>query len=316
MKFIRDLAAGDRVNDIYLCKQRTSAVTKNGKPYDNCILQDRTGTIDTKIWEPNSEGIGDFQALDYIEVVGDVTTFNGALQLSVKRARYVKPEHVDASLYFPVSERDNDEMFRELTGLIGEVKEEHLSLLLHRIFLEDDALADSFRRSSAAKSIHHGFIGGLLEHTLGVAHFCLLYCERYPMLDRDLLLTAAICHDIGKIRELSPFPLNDYTDEGQFIGHIVIGAQMLENVIAGIDGFPEELRMRLIHCILAHHGEYEFGSPKKPALMEALALNLADNTDAKLEAFKEALNNAGSDTTGWLGFNRLFDSYLYKPAGS
>ena len=201
-----------------------------------------------------------------------------------------------------------------LNDFIGSVQEVHLHTLLQQLFIEDQALAEKFRSSSAAKSIHHGFIGGLLEHTLSVTKLCDYYCKHYPRLNRDLLLTAAICHDIGKVRELSSFPMNDYTNEGQFIGHIVIGAQLLEERIAAIDGFPEDLRLKLIHCILSHHGEYEFGSPKKPALIEALALNMADNTDAKLEAFREVLDANAQVQGGWLGFNRLFDSNIYKPA--
>ena len=312
MKFIKDLIAGDRVNEIYLCKQKNAAVTKNGKSYENCILQDKTGSIDAKIWEPDSSGIGDFKAMDYIEVVGDVTQFNGALQMSIKRARYVSPDTVDTSLFFPVSDRDNDAMYGELCGFIDTVEEPHLRRLLEVLFKEDAGFIHDFRRSSAAKSIHHGFIGGLMEHSLGVAALCEQSCLSRPLLNRDLLITAALCHDIGKVRELSAFPANDYTDEGQFLGHIIIGAQMLEERIRGIEGFPEELRLKLIHCILSHHGEYEFGSPKKPAIMEALALNLADNTDTKLESFREILEGTSAETKGWLGFNKLFESNLYK----
>ncbi|MCR5093092.1 MAG: HD domain-containing protein [Lachnospiraceae bacterium] len=311
MNYIKDLQAGDHINSVFLCRQRTSAVTKNGKAYDNCILQDKTGQIDAKIWEPNSEGIGDFQGLDYVEVVGEVTQFNGALQLSIRRARYVKPENVNSSDFFPVSDRDPAEMDSELAQQISLVTEPHLHRLLEILFVEDTQIAGAFKRSSAAKSVHHGFIGGLLEHTLSVTKTCMFFCEQYPVLNKDLLRTAALCHDIGKIRELSDFPLNDYTDEGQFLGHIVIGAEMLDDAIRQIDGFPEDLRLKLIHCILAHHGEYEFGSPKKPALMEAMALHLADNADAKLESFKEAL--AAGNGSGWIGYSRLFESNIYKP---
>lgn len=309
MIFIKDMQNGDRVSGTYFCKQKNSAVTRNGKPYDNAILQDKTGQIDAKIWEPDSQGIGEFQAMDYVEVVGEVSLFNGAPQLSIKRARYVDPASVDASLYYPVSARSTDEMYTELLSVVEGVKEEHLKALLNSLFVEDKDLAAAFRKSSAAKSVHHAFIGGLLEHTLGVAALCAVYCDRYPEMDRDLLLTAALCHDIGKTRELSLFPANDYTDEGQLMGHIVIGAQMLEERIRAIDGFPVLLHQKLIHCILAHHGEYEFGSPKKPAIMEAVALHMADNTDAKLESFREL--TAGAKTPGWQGFNRVFDSNIY-----
>ena len=172
----------------------------------------------------------------------------------------------------------------------------------------------AFKNSSAAKTVHHGFVGGLLEHTLSVTKLCDYYCGAYPVLKRDLLLTAAMCHDIGKLKEISAFPENDYTDDGQLLGHIVMGAQMVAEAAAKIEGFPHGLLSEIQHCILAHHGKYEYGSPKIPALIEALALNYADDTDAKLETFKEILEN-NSENTGWFGFNRLFESNLRGTRG-
>ena len=308
MKYIKDYKDGDRVFDIYFCKFKSSAVTKNGKNYDNVILQDKTGTLDAKIWDPNNAGIADFDAMDYIEVYGDVTSFNGALQVNVKRVRKCAEDEYDEREYMPVSKKDLDEMFAELLKMIDSVENTYLNALLKKFFVEDDAFAERFKRASAAKSVHHGFIGGLLEHTLGVAKLCDYYCTAYPVLNRDLLLTAAICHDIGKTREISAFPMNDYTDEGQFLGHIVIGSEMIGEKVKEIADFPPMLEMELKHCILSHHGEYEFGSPKKPAIIEAVALNYADNTDAKLETFKEILES--TQDTGWMGFNRLFESNL------
>lgn len=308
MKFIKDYREGDRVSDIYLCKHKQSAVTKNGKPYENVILQDKTGTLDAKIWDPNSAGIGDFDVLDYIEVYGEVTSFQNALQVNVKRVRLCREGEYDPANYLPVSKKDIPTMYKELLRYIGSIQNTYLKKLLEAFFVEDEAFIGSFQKSSAAKSVHHGFMGGLLEHTLSVVKLCDYYCKTYPMLKRDLLLTAAMCHDIGKTRELSLFPQNDYTDDGQLLGHIVMGAEMVGEKVRTIPGFPPVLESQLKHCILAHHGEYEYGSPKKPALMEALALNLADNTDAKLETFTEILENTAD--TGWLGFNRLFDSNL------
>ncbi|MCM1188693.1 MAG: HD domain-containing protein [bacterium] len=309
MKYIRDLKEGDRVFDIYLCKHKQAAVTKNGKPYENVILQDKTGTIDAKVWEPNNPGIGDYDSLDYIEVYGDVNHFQGALQINVKRIRVCKEGEYNPADYLPVSSRDIDGMYRELLELIESIGNPYLKALLEAFFTKDEAFAKAFRRSSAAKTVHHGFVGGLLEHTLGVTKLCDYYCSAYPVLNRDLLLTAAMCHDIGKTREISPFPENDYTDDGQLLGHIVMGSQMVAEAAAKIDGFPHGLLTEIQHCILAHHGKYEYGSPKIPALIEALALNYADDTDAKLETFKEILEN-GRGNQGWLGYNRLFESNL------
>ena len=168
-----------------------------------------------------------------------------------------------------------------------------------------------FGFSSAAKMVHHGFVGGLLEHTLSVVKLCDYYTKEYSYLNRDLLISAALFHDMGKTKELSPFPMNDYTDDGQLLGHIMMGAEMLHDAIKEIPDFPAKLESELKHCILAHHGEYEYGSPKKPALAEAMALNMADNTDAKLETMKEIFDKAG-DNDEWLGYNRLFESNIRK----
>lgn len=309
MKYIRDLKDGDRVFDIYLCKHKQSAVTKNGKPYENVILQDKTGTIDAKVWEPNNPGIGDYDTLDYIEVYGDVTNFQGALQVSVKRIRVCREGEYNPADYLPVSSKDIETMYKELLGLIQSIGNAYLKQLLESFFVKDEAFVKAFKNSSAAKTVHHGFVGGLLEHTLSVTKLCDYYCSAYPILKRDLLLTSAMCHDIGKTKEISPFPENDYTDDGQLLGHIVMGAQMVAERAAKIEGFPHGLLTEVQHCILAHHGKYEFGSPKIPALIEALALNYADDTDAKLETFKEILDN-NSENSGWLGYNRLFESNL------
>lgn len=308
MKFIKDYKEGDRVSDIYLCKHKQAAVTKNGKPYVNVILQDKTGTVDAKVWEPNSAGIEEFDTLDYIEVYGDVNNFQGALQVNVKRARVCREGEYDPANYLPVSRYNNDQMYKELLGLIDSLGNSYIKTLLQAFFVEDEAFIKKFRRSSAAKTMHHGFVGGLLEHTLSVTKLCDYYCTRYPLLKRDLLLAAAMFHDIGKTRELSLFPENDYTDDGQLLGHIVIGCEMLDEKIRNIAGFPPVLASELKHCILAHHGEYEYGSPKKPALFEAVALNMADNTDAKLEMMTEIFG--GVSDSNWLGFNRVFESNL------
>ena len=308
MKYIKDFKEGDRVSDIYLCKHKQSAVTKNGKSYENVILQDKTGTIDAKIWEPNSAGIEEFDALDYIEIFGEVNNFLGTLQVNVKRVRACREEEYDAADYLPVSSKNIDEMYKELLQYVNSVENAYLKKLLEAFFVEDAAFIKRFRQSSAAKTMHHGFVGGLLEHTLSVTKLCDYLCGAYPLLKRDLLLTAAMFHDIGKTKEISLFPENDYTDDGQLLGHIVMGSEMLGEKINTISGFPPVLASELKHCILTHHGEYEFGSPKKPALFEAVALNMADNTDAKLEMMNEIFGSAAD--TGWLGYNRVFESNL------
>ncbi len=311
MKYIEKLRDGLRISEVYLCKTKQISLTKSGKEYGSMILQDKTGTLDAKIWELHSPGIEDFEALDYVAVEGDITTFNDKLQLNVKRIRVAGEREYAPADYLPVSSKNIDEMFAEIKAEIASVKNRFLNKLLNMIFIEDYAFQKKFCSSSAAKNVHHGFVGGLLEHTLGVTRMCEFFCKNYPVLNHDLLITGALCHDIGKTRELSAFPANDYTDEGQLLGHIMIGAEMLQEKMAKIPGFPTKLSHELIHCILAHHGELEYGSPKKPALIEALALNLADNADAKLETFTELLQG-GRDSNGWLGYHRLLESNYRK----
>ncbi len=311
MKYIEMLREGDRISDIYLCKHKQAAVTKNGKAYENVILQDKTGTVDAKIWDPNSNGIEDFDVLDYIDIVGDVSNFQGSLQVSIKRARKAGVGEYDPADYLPVSDKNIDEMYKELQQILRTVENPYLVQLIDMYFGYNEAFEKAFKFHSAAKAVHHGFVGGLLEHTLGVVKLCVYYAQQYKELNRDLLLTAAAFHDVGKMKELSAFPENDYTDDGQLLGHIYMGTELVRASIRRIPDFPKQLSSELCHCILAHHGELEYGSPKKPALIEALALNLADNTDAKMESFREVLKAVG-ENNGWLGYNRLFESNVRK----
>ena len=311
MKYIEALRESDRICDVYMCKSKQSLVTKNGKPYESLILQDKTGTLDAKIWDPNSFGIEEFDVFDYIEVTGEVTSFQGALQGNIKRVRKVQEGEYDPKDYLPVSSKDIEGMFKELLGFVAQVKNPHLHTLLESFFVEDEKVIKSFKFCSAAKSVHHGFVGGLLEHTLSLTKMSAHFADTYSILNKDLLLTAAMLHDIGKIWELSPFPVNDYTDEGQLMGHIVMGVEEIGYRIRSIEGFPAKLANELKHCIIAHHGELEYGSPKKPALAEAVALNFADNIDAKMETLTELFGST-PDNDSWLGYNRFFESNLRK----
>lgn len=312
MHYIETLREGERVNEIYLCKNKQSALTKAGKPYEALILQDKTGTLDAKIWEPGSVGIDDFDRFDYINVVGDITSFQGALQLNVKRVRKAAEGEYEPKEYLPVSEYNVDEMYEQLLGYIKQMKNPYLKKLAGSFFIEDADFAKRFKFHSAAKSVHHGFVGGLLEHTLSVTKLSAYFADNYKILNKDLLVCAAMFHDIGKLEELSTFPENDYTDEGQLLGHIMIGAMEIAERIKTIDGFPVKLAHEMEHCILAHHGELEYGSPKKPSLPEAVALSYADNIDAKMETMRELLANVPEGDTQWQGFNRLFESNIRR----
>lgn len=310
MRFIDGLCEGEIIRNVYLCKGKRSAETRNGKPYDNLILQDKTGTLDGKVWDPNSQGIADYDEKDFIEVFGDVINYNGNLQLNIRQIRKAEEGEYNPADYMPTTEKSVDGMYEELTAYIRQISNKYLRQVLEFYYIKDEAFIKKFKAHSAAKTVHHGFSGGLLEHTLSVTRMCDYFATSYSILNRDLLLSSAILHDIGKVKELSDFPDNDYTDEGQLIGHIVIGVEMINDAIRSIPGFPEKLAHELKHCIVAHHGELEYGSPKKPALAEAVALNMADSTDAKLQTLTELFK--GKTGTDWLGYNRLFESNLRR----
>ena len=310
MRYINTLAPGEIIRNVYLCKGKRSAETRNGKPYDNLILQDKTGTLDGKVWDPNSSGIAEYDEMDFIEVYGEIISYNNNLQLNIKQIRKAQEgEYIEAD-YMPTTEKSTDRMYDELMRYVKQIENQYLRQAVEYYFVKDEAFIERFKGHSAAKSVHHGFAGGLLEHTLSVVKFCEYMTGAYPILNKDLLYTAAICHDIGKIKELSSFPENDYTDDGQLLGHIVIGVEMINDAVREIPGFPDRLASELKHCIIAHHGELEYGSPKKPALAEALALNFADCADAKMQTLTEIFKD--KKTNDWLGYNRLFESNLRK----
>lgn len=311
MKYIDTFREGMHVADVYLCKNKQIALTKSGKEYGNLVIQDKTGVIDSKIWDLGSPGIGEFETMDYVYVEADVTLFQSSYQLNIRRIRKAQEGEYRETDYLPVSKKNVDEMYKELLGFVDSIKNPYLNKLLSLYFVESPSFAKTFQFHSAAKSVHHGFVGGLLEHTLSVTKMCDYYAGFYPQINRDLLLTAAMFHDIGKVKELSQFPENDYTDDGQLLGHIIIGTEMIGSAIRAIKDFPAGLASELKHCIVSHHGELEYGSPKKPALLEALALNFADSTDARMETMIEALQSGG-ENRGWLGYNRLLETNIRK----
>ncbi|MBQ7247165.1 MAG: HD domain-containing protein [Lachnospiraceae bacterium] len=309
MYAISDWREGDRISQVLLCRTKTVSLTKAGKSYYSLQLQDSSGSVDGKVWDLSS-GIDHFEALQYIKVDGEVKRYQSSLQLNIQRIRLAREGEYDPADFVPMSPYPIEEMYEKLLAVIRSISHPQLRALLESFFVNDAAFVKEFKAHSAAKSVHHSFSGGLLQHTLRVTELCLDYCKKYPLIKRDLLLTCAMCHDIGKVRELSPFPANDYTDEGQLLGHIIIGIDMVREKIADIPNFPEVTKNELCHIILAHHGEFEFGSPKKPALLEALALHLADNTDAKIQLMSETLSDAGA--TGWLGFQKFLDSNVRR----
>ena len=310
MIYINTLREGDNISETYFCKDKVVAQSKAGKTYYSLKVQDRTGIVDAKVWDL-SNAIEHFESMDYIRITGQVTSFNNSLQINVRQARKAAEGTYDIADYMPVSPYNIEEMYKDLLALIDTVKDPNLNGILRAFFVEDADFIKAFKKSSAAKAMHHSFIGGLLQHTLSVAQISDYVAGHYSIINRDLLVTAAICHDIGKVNELSSFPENDYTDVGNLVGHIVMGAMMVRGKAAKIEGMSVDTLNKLVHCILAHHGKLEYGSPEKPKIIEALALSFADDMDAKLQAFTEAVEGDQSGEL-WLPYNKMFESYIRK----
>ena len=310
MIFISDLREGDYVDGIYLCKTKMEGKTKSGRTYYGLTLQDRTGTVDAKVWDLSS-GIDHFEALNYIHVTGEATLYQNAVQLNIRRIYKAREGEYDPADYMPSSPYNEEEMFKKITAYAMSIKNQYLGQLVRGFFVDDSAFIKAFRKHSAAKSVHHSFMNGLLQHTLRVTELCDFYCLHYPVLQRDLLISGALLHDIGKIREIGAMPENEYTDAGQLLGHIAMGYEMVAARVRQIPGFPEKLEHEIEHLILSHHGELEYGSPKKPSLIEAVALHFADNTDARLETITEIFENA-QPGTGWLGYQKFVEANVRR----
>jgi 3'-5' exoribonuclease len=302
---IADLASRENreITGFFAAAWKQLRTGRDGGQYFALTLGDRTGQIEARIWE--IEGAGAFDAGDIVKVLGDVCRFNEKLQLKVKKIRRATPGEYDLSDFVPQSDRNIDEMWVELEGWVATFRDPHLKTLL-QAFLNDAELSASLRQAPAAKGMHHAWIGGLLEHILSLMGLCEMAAQHYPNVDRDLLLTGVVLHDIGKLRELRWGTSFDYTMEGQLLGHITIGIGMIEEKLATLPDFPPAKRLLLEHLVLSHHGEYEFGSPKLPMTPEAILLHYLDNLDAKMQAVRsefarsEANGRSGAEMTEWV----------------
>lgn len=292
MQFINKLKDGDELNSIYHIKTKSQATAKTGKEYFNVQLTDKTGAIDGRIWDTNSPGIEDFKAGDYALIEGEVISYNNQLQVKVARLKVVSKDEVNGEDYFATSKFDKNDMAKELDQFISEVKNKNYHKLLSAFFIEDKEFREKFINHQGAKTVHHSFISGLIEHTLSTTRLAKLISSNYDDINLDLVITAALLHDIAKLDEIAPYPDNEYTDEGFLIGHIVMAYGMIKKKIDEIGGFQKAEEDELLHCILSHHGTPEFGSPKQPMLMEAYIVSQADNTDAKLQIMRESIANA------------------------
>jgi len=309
MRYIKDFREGENIIGHYFCKQKQLMKSRAGKTYMSLRLQDKTGNVDAKVWDLNND-IQNFEENDFIKIEALVLIYQGEVQLNVKKIKKSKEGEYNPADYVPCTSKDIETMYSELVGYIKTINNSYIRKLLDSFFVQDDNVISAFKKRSAAKNIHHSYMGGLLEHTLSVVKLCDFMSNQYGA-NRDILISTAMLHDIGKIEELSEFPNNDYTDNGQLIGHIVIGTEMITEKIKNITGFPEQLASLIKHSILSHHGEYEYGSPKRPKTIEAFILHCADNTDAKVKVYQEAIES--DNTQGcWAGYNKMLGHNIRK----
>ena len=303
MRYIEDLKEGEHIVAHYLCKKRETLKTKNGKNYLSLILADRTGEIIGRAWTLGND-IQSFEAGDFIKIDAKVDFWQDEPQFNIAKIRKSQEGEYLPADYIPTTERDIKEIYESICAMVKSMQNPHLKEMLTNIFINNTGIKEAFLHSSAARSMHHSYVGGLCEHTLNVAQICDFLAPRYKFVNRDLLISAALLHDIGKIYELSSFPENDYTDAGKLLGHIIITCELISKESAKIDGFPEKLKNLLTHCIVSHHGKHEFGSPVLPKIIEALILSHADDTDAKIKMFESILEKAPA-TTDWAGYQKM-----------
>jgi len=302
---VADLASRENreITGFFVAGFKQVRTGRDGGRYFALTLCDRTGQVEARMWE--TDVAGEFEAGDVVKVLGDVSRFNEKLQIKVKKIRRAEASEYALSDFVPQSQRDIAEMWAELEGWVASFRDPDLKGLLEA-FLHDEAMAAALKQAPAAKGLHHAWIGGLLEHILSLMGLCELAAQHYPEVNRDLLLTGAVLHDIGKLRELSWGTSFDYTLEGQLLGHITIGIGMIEAKIATIPNFPAAKRLLVEHLVLSHHGEYEFGSPKLPMTAEAIVLHYLDNLDAKMQTVRSELAKAeangrpGDEMTEWV----------------
>jgi len=310
MRYIEDLKENEHIIEHYLCKQKQSLKTRSGKTYLSLRLMDKTGTIDAKVWEMHND-IQSFDEGDMIKIDGNIVTFQNELQLKINKLRKSREGEYIAGNYIPMTDKDIGSLYAEVLSIIKSITHPQIRQLLEAILVDNKPQAEAYKSRSAAKYMHHAYMGGLIEHTLAVANICDFMSGRYKHLNRDILMAGALLHDVGKIYELSEMPINDYTDDGQMLGHIVMGCEMVSAQVAKMPDFPHELASMIKHLIISHHGEYEYGSPKLPCTTEAILLHYADNMDAKLKTFEESFDN--DKTPGpWTGYNKALNRYLRR----
>jgi 3'-5' exoribonuclease len=309
---INQFKKGQSIEGFFLVKEKTAGKTKTGNLYLSLRLADRTGEIEGRVWERASEFGSLFEKEDFIKIQAEVDEFQGVRQLRVLRLRKAADGEIAPEDFLPRTPRDVDQMVGEMRETLASIGNPHLRGLVES-FLTDEAFLRKFKTAPAAKAMHHVYVGGLLEHTLAVLRLVRLVTPQYGVVDADLALAGAFLHDIGKVDELAYERAFDYTDRGRLLGHITLTVEMIDNKIQGLPGFPEHLALLLKHLILSHHGEYVFGSPKRPKTLEALLLHHLDDLDAKMNAFASWIEKEKDSPSRWTSYHKLFDRFILKP---
>ncbi|MBE6023309.1 MAG: HD domain-containing protein [Cellulosilyticum sp.] len=307
MPLINELKPQEAIKGIYLCKFKQQLKNKNGKDYYTIRLQDRTGMLDGKIWAIHS-GIGAFEVDDIIEVEGETLLYQENLQLNITKVQKVE-EGYDLKAFLPHTKKDVNQLEERLMQFIDQVENNYLKKLLEAIFYED-TLFEAFSKHSGGKTVHHAYLNGLLEHTVTVTEIGVHMAKMYDHVTLDYVIAGCLLHDIGKLKELTAFPKNDYSDEGQLLGHLMIGCEMVHDTARTIEGFPEEIERILKHILIAHHGEYEYGSPKRPKCMEAMIVHLADYSDSRLKMMEEMLDSSHDEP--YAGYHKILTRNIRK----
>ena len=286
---------------------------KTGEPYLALILGDRTGQLDAKMWDNVEDAIDAFEQDDFVKVKGLLNKYKNRFQITVHKLRRLGDSEIDFSDYLPKTTKDVGEQWQTLAAFVATFRDPNLKSLVEA-FMADPEIAEAYRNAPAAKTLHHAYIGGLLDHVVSLFRSCDLLCQNYPQINRDLLLTGAFLHDIGKIHELTYNRSFSYTTRGQLLGHMIIELEMLQAKLAHLPDFPTELKVLVEHLIISHHGEYEFGSPKLPMFPEALMLHYLDNLDSKMESMRAHFEREAASVGPWTGYNSSLSRPLLNSA--
>jgi 3'-5' exoribonuclease len=308
--FVSDIKDRDQLKEVFLVKEKITAMAKNGKPYLTIKLMDKSGDVDAKVWDNVDQIAGRFEKDDFLEVSAKASVYLGKMQLVISELRKMPEEEVELADFLPETDRDIKEMEEELAALLATITNSWLVSLLESFFKDSEVMA-LYRVAPAAKGMHHVYLGGLLEHSLAVASLVDAVTPLYTGFNRDLLIAGALLHDVGKVREMKFSRSFDYSDEGKLIGHITIGVEMIHERVCRIPDFPTELAMQLKHLILSHHGQYEYGSPKRPKTIEATVLNYLDDLDSKINGIRTHIRKEGEMRGNWTAYHRLYDRYFY-----